>query len=748
MPDISQLSGKWENADTTATEPSLRNFRAQAILNRDMTSISWLARAPFSGGYHTGVLRINGVAPRVQVFRWQPWEGLRRATASNYKIQTSVRMIPDHDGVMWSIKIANNTNQAQQYRISQDLIGFISNYNKDTWAYPYPYPTLKGKHLLRDDEIVNVIDNAGVTQSDAKAENADTNAPGQVKNTKKASWPTDNEILDSKKYKVIFHSANKLIIADNETQCFIGFYVIDTPNELAAHNSGGVAKWDLNLQPKAAKTIRFFMTYGQSRRDVENNINKWKNNFDQTFASVETTWRERWHQLFVPGNKLISGSFPVLQTNDAAAKKVYYTGPLTFLYLLNLDLPAHKRVVLTVGPKWGASVVFFWDSAEWSSIYALADPAMMKEDLVDWIGNIDLDKNYGKDNFGGGGIGNAYRANYWAIFQMVYSYITVTGDYVFLSQSIKGRKLIDIIDGYAQHWKKMSVYGQPGCTDDIYKLADFGDDEWNLLECVPTYKHIVPSFNVGYVWMMRKTADFYTKLGEPDKAAHLNAEADTMAKRILKLYAGNGVWDVVFPDNKKIEQRHVLDFIFFGKFMSGDIPADTNRAMVKFVNDELLTHNWMRAQSLQDVAAKNSDRPDHGPLGAFDGWPPATMDALTQLGYKQQAFAFYDRVAPVTNEGCWAQAHELWDTNKYNKKGNVRIASRGWTSREAVDGIAFSQIMLKDFMGFYPDAFGKAINVPRQKIPFTGTLYNVKYDGKNYNISCTDGNVKMKPAGK
>lgn len=748
VPDISRLSGKWVNADTISTEPSLRNFRAQASLDRDMTSISWFARAPFSGGYHSGVLRINGVAPRVQLFRWQPWEGLRKTVASTYTIQTSVRMIPDHDGVMWKVNIGNNTRQKQHYKITQDLIGFISNYNKDIWAYPYPYPTLKGKHKDRDDEIVNVTDNAGLTPKDAQAENADTNGPGQVKTTQKATWPSDDEILYSKKYRVVSYTKNQLIIADSETQCYTGFYIADNPDELSPRNSGGVATWDVSLQPEASKTIRFFMTYGETQQVVEGNINRWKNNFDQTFASVETTWRARWHDLFVPGNKLISGSFPILQTNDEAAKKVYYTGPLTYLYLLNLDLPAHKRVVLTCGPKWGASVVFFWDSAEWSSIYALADPIMMKEDLIDWIGNIDLDKNYGKDNFGGGGIGNAYRANYWAIFQLAYSYITVTGDYAFLNESIKGRKLIDILDGYAQHWKKMSIYGAPGATDDIYKLADFGDDQWNLLECVPTYKHIVPSFNVGYVWMMRKTADFYTRLGQPAKAAYLDAQADTMAIRVLKLYAGNGVWNVVFPNNKKIEQRHVLDFIFFGKFMSKDIPADTNRAMVKFVNDELLTHNWMRAQSLLDVAAKNSDRPDHGPLGSFDGWPPATMDAFTQLGYKQQAFAFYDRTAPVTDEGCWAQAHELWDSNKRNKAGNVRIATRGWDSREAMDGIAFTQIMLKDFMGFYPDVFGKAINVPKQKIPFTGILYNVKYNGRNYNISCNKGDVKMTAAGK
>ena len=742
VPKLVDVSGVWVNADTVDTEPTLRNFRGQGIVNRDMTSMSWFASAPYSGGYHTGVIRINGKAPRAQLMRWLPWEALRKSRSATYQIESSVRMIPDNDAIMWQVKLTNITSKQQHYNITQDLIGFISRYDKDIWAYPYPFPTLKGKHTTRDDEIVNVTNNAGLDPGDIKITKSTPNEPGMKSNNTAVTWPMDDDILNCTKYKVIKKTANDLLIADTETDCFIAFDMVDVPDNLIGKNSGGTASWSVSLQPGAVKNIRYFMTYGKTEAEVVSKVNKWKNSFDRTFASVKTTWNQRWAAMFKPHNHVFSGNFPVLQTNDAAAKKVYYTGPLTMLYLLNTNLPAHKRVVLTVGPKWGASVVFFWDSAEWSSIEALTDPEMVKEWLKDWM-TIDLDKHYGKDNLSGEGIGNPYRANYWALYQIAYSYLTITGDYAFLNEKVNGSKVIDILDDYAQHWKKMQIYGQPGATDDLYKLADAGDNEWNMLECVPTYKHIVPSFNVGYVWMMRKTADLSTRLGNKEKAAYLNIEADSMAKRVLKLYAGNGVWNVLYPNNKLIEQRHVLDFIFFGKFMSGELGRDTVNAMIKFVDNELLTNTWMRAQSLQDVAAKNSDRPDHGPLGAFDGWPPATMDAMTQLGYRQKAFDFYDRVAPVTKESCWAQAHELWGDNKFNKNARVRIATRGWCSHEAVDGIAFSQIMLKDFMGFYPDAFGNALHSNNQKINFTGTLYNVRYQNKYYNITCVRGVNKM-----
>ena len=76
IPCLDEVSGVWVSADTADMEPSIRNFRGQALLNRDMTSISWFVSAPYSGGYHTGVLRINGQAPKASMFRWFPHQAI------------------------------------------------------------------------------------------------------------------------------------------------------------------------------------------------------------------------------------------------------------------------------------------------------------------------------------------------------------------------------------------------------------------------------------------------------------------------------------------------------------------------------------------------------------------------------------------------------------------------------------------------------------------------------------------------
>ncbi|MGM0474996.1 MAG: hypothetical protein ACQERV_12705, partial [Bacteroidota bacterium] len=238
-------------------------------------------------------------------------------------------------------------------------------------------------------------------------------------------------------------------------------------------------------------------------------------------------------------------------------------------------------------------------------------------------------------------------------------------------------------------------------------------------------------------------ADLYDHAGKTGLADSLRSEAGGMIDRILSLYAGEGVWNSLYPEGKKVEVRHCLDFMFIGRYIPEDVPDTIREEMIRFAYDELITDRWMRAQSLRDIAADESDRPDHGPLGAFDGWPAGTMDALVQMGYPDSALDFYRAIEPVTYEGCWAQSHELWGEDKYKKSARVRIAQRGWGNRESSGGISISQVMLKCFFGFYPDFEGEPLqkNIPGD---FSGKLHHVLYGGEYYTITAESGKVKMK----
>lgn len=740
IPSLESLSGQWVSVDTVDMEPSLRNFRAQALTNKDMTSLSWFASAPFSGGYHTGVMKVNGAVPTVTHFRWQPYQALRRSVSDKLEVNSSTRMVPDKNIIMWEVKLTNTSAEEQPYDVSIDHIGFISKYDQQEWQWWYPYPTLTGQTTKRDDVLENMRDYIGTGKNNDEKVVEELINGRPTKTRKKSEWPSDQEVLSSKKYSTK-KSENQLFISDSETTAKSAYGFDSVPDSLVQSNAGGTSFWKFSLKPGESKIIRFAFVWGDDDAAVKQTLQNTTANFDKAWSNVQSDWGSRWNEIFKPNNELLSGTFPILESDDSVANRVYYTGPLTMLYLTNTNLPQHKKVFLTGGPRWGASITFFWDITEWSTLWAVVDPEMMKEHLTSWV-SIDPSKYFGQDNFKGGGVGNGYSANYWALFQMMRAYITVSGDKEFLNQVIEGKTVLQHLEHYALNWKKLSIYDESKNMDDAYKLADFGADEWNLLECVPTYKHIVPSFNAGYIWMMRETAAFHELSGNTTRATELKTEADAMIQRLLKLYAGNGVWNSLYPDGRKIEVRHCLDFMFLGRYLPNDIPANIKDEMMAFTYRELITDNWMRAQSLQDVAAKDSDRPDHGPLGAFDGWPAGTMDALAQLGYPDKALNFYHAIELVTHEGIWAQAHELWGDDKLNNNAAVRIAKRGWHNRESSSGIAMSQVMLKNFFGFYPSADGNPLRT-NTNWNFNGKLHHVKYQGKYYTLDATSGKTVM-----
>jgi hypothetical protein len=160
------------------------------------------------------------------------------------------------------------------------------------------------------------------------------------------------------------------------------------------------------------------------------------------------------------------------------------------------------------------------------------------------------------------------------------------------------------------------------------------------------------------------------------------------------------------------------------------------RQMTDFVKRELLMRDWMRAMSLKDAAAAVSDRPDHGPLGAYDGWPALTVGTMWRLGFPKDAFDFYCRTAEVTKEGPFAQAREFYGPHRDQHDAPVRIAERDGCMKECISGAAFADVVVSTFFGFAPSLDGKSLLFdPQSPRPFTGKLLNLSTRGKMFTIS-------------
>jgi hypothetical protein len=166
------------------------------------------------------------------------------------------------------------------------------------------------------------------------------------------------------------------------------------------------------------------------------------------------------------------------------------------------------------------------------------------------------------------------------------------------------------------------------------------------------------------------------------------------------------------------------------------------KQMVAFVERELLTKNWLRAQSLADIAAAKSDRPDHGPMGSYDAWAAETIDVMWGFGHADKALAFLHRIEELTYEGPFAQSHELLGRGH---DARARIAHRGSEDCNAIATAAFADVILRTFFGFRPDLNEKlalfAADVPRG---FAGELLHLRHGGKLYTITSAASGVQLK----
>jgi hypothetical protein len=897
LPTLTDMAGEWKSEQWLAHLPSLRNQRGQALVNADFSSLSWLAAAPFSMGYHTGVLRVDGQVPTAHQFRWFAFQAQRQGEFSGLNITSSTRMVFEENAIVWRVTFKNTQASVRSACVALDCMAPFSRIN-DNWGWLYGQPWKNGERHdyfsaeglresiddpeshafmltdnprplqfgvpgesridaegidetamtcetqlpqhtseaakpkpkfafvgeLRDLKIYNTIIEPGISvatdspiferlntfrlQHETHSITVDEiplpsqltmqwqvnphqqqshgymmshgDQPDSLQVSIKQgrlrldmggdcidveeplplnAWSTLTLTFDGLSAKLFVNNTlvgrttpwwqaqrwqskvrdQRLTITDKDSDAQACYALTTMPQRLSKKGSGGVAEWSIELNPGESKTLEYVLTFGSQTDAVADKAQQYAADFGAVYQRVEQQWQQRWRDMFTPDSGYYSGHLPMLETDDQKLKRVYYTGPLTLLYMTHTGLPTNPTIFLTGGPRLGPTITYFWDCAEWSRLFSLLEPKRLKQ----WIKHVlaqDINACFGIDNYTGEKIGNAYAANYYALFRQIYHYLSITGDIEFLHEEINGQTLLQHLEAMALNWQRLSSEETGGV------LADFGPDHWDLLECVPNYKHVVASLNASYVWMTRKLAEIYASLGHSSKAQPLEELAHKLSHAVLALYAGNGHWLTRHPKQSE-EVHHVLDFHMIAAYLHDDLSAQIKNEMVQFVETELLTDTWMRAQSLQDPVSHLSERPDHGPHGAFAAWPGNTAHGLAKLGREDLAVDLLRRLYPVTFEGAWGQAHELFVDPKSNH-APVRIAASGTSNRECNCGAAITEAFLTGLFGFDPE-FSSAndqlpiCRPPGAKSEFTGKLHNLRFRNNNYHVSTANGTPKV-----
>ena len=524
------------------------------------------------------------------------------------------------------------------------------------------------------------------------------------------------------------------IVWENEIQDVLATAAVTPPDRIEQTGPTVTMRWQPEVRPGAEVVVRLVQAEGPEPDEVIERARHRASSFEHAWTATEEGWRTRWRDTFTPGNDHFSGHLPVLETDDEAVRRLYYAAILTVLVLHRTNLTLSDRAFVTSGER-DKGDVFFWDTSMFSRLFALLEPRAMREQLalflqVDAHGGAVFNLN--SNEFRGGQYLPGYTHGYWysandmALFTLAHDYLAVTGDHAFLGETAGDVTVDQHMRNLATAWRSL-VTRSDG-------LADYGHVD-NLLECVPSYVHEVASLNAANVWMMRSIADGMDRAGDRVAAGEWRDEADSLASRILDRYVEDeGVWVVVDTDGVRRPVRHCYDFICTARFMPDRLDDRTRSEMLDFVRDELLADRWMRALSPTDRTAAVSDRPDHGPYGAFGAWPAMAAEAMLLIDAPGPALELLHRSVAATREGPFGQAYEFYGPDRDTAHAPIRIAQRGSCLREGSGGGAFAETVLAGLFGFRPDLTGADPFHDLGPVGFEGTLHHLRFDGHLHRV--------------
>jgi hypothetical protein len=683
VPSLNDLAGDWQDAAEVRSLPALNSTQGSAQAVRDVLALGKLSFPPITLTGDTGALFIDGKEPTLQQTRWFPYQVLRRATAGNLGIETTTRMTYEQRGLIFHLVVTNNGAAPQPFELKIGLSASTSRHSHWGWGIP------------RD---------------------------------KTAAARFSAVVAEGKQSLLLRDATNEL------ANCFS---FERRPDELSADANSGQAIWHVTLKPQESLSLNYVLAIGEKEGAVRDLAVNWAQHFVPTFGQVQSDWRARFSAMFTPSNRFFSGHLPVLVTPDEGMRRLYYMSAVSLLSVYRTCFPVAPRVYVSNTPESNCTMMYFWDTREWATVFALLDPATLKECLRSWLAK-GITNGYAEEYLTGTLQGPWYSANDYSVFILLNAYLDVTGDRAFLSEKIKDQTVLEHMAILATHWKTLV---RPGRT-----LADYGK-AGNLLECVPTYINEVASFNGANVWMMRRTADIEAAQGNLAQAEELRADAANLLPAVLTLYEpGQGAWDSFHRDGTRVQMRHVFDFTTLGLTISRDLSPKMRNEMTDFVERELLTDHWMRAQSLSDPAASKSDRPDHGPMGAFCAWPAETIATLCEFGEYAKALDFLHRCASVTREGPFGQSRELLGKTP---DAPVRITERGGRgpsqTYNASNGGAFAETIVRGFFGYQPDFLKKTLVPDARPRGFQGQLSDVRQDGRLYSVTSSQQGLQVTP---
>lgn len=524
--------------------------------------------------------------------------------------------------------------------------------------------------------------------------------------------------------RTIDKSRNAVLCQAVHSEAFVLQGASPAPNQILPSR----IVYEFDLAPNETKSVTFVNSLGESRAYVEKQYDALINNFDAVQRQTTDEWNAEMKAAFTPNNGRYSGYLPTLVTNDDSVKQLYHTAALHALYFRRTTPHSvYGTTYVTLLPRYWETATFLWDISLSAMLLAMLDPAVLRRMMETWM-TVDVHQHFGTEFLTGAGIGPWYSVNDYAMSRMAKEYLRWTGDKAWLDKEVGGKKVLDHIVNYAEHWRKLDT--------NKHGLADYGGVN-NLLEAVSSYVHEVAGLNAANVYNLRFAAELLDFKGQKQRAAAMRKEAEELGGRVQELYVpGEGIWKCRLPDGSYNIVHHCYDFgttlIAIGDLM----PQTQKREMVEFFKRELQTPTWMRALSTRDLDVTFSIRPDHQWTGAYCAWAALALSGLYVAGETDLAFDWIKGLAKTARQGLIAQAHfvETFQPPESNGGAIKAPSDQPFINDGAcVAGCNYLEPIVDSIFGINAGLFGGITSKPQfGKFDAKAELRNISYQGKIY----------------
>jgi len=420
-----------------------------------------------TGGFNFGLVFSDGntcftESPTDLNSEYAYWYPSKTVVKKNYeKIEiTSARVpLPRKRGFALKLTLKNKTNQLLNYKVlylgslpTFDTLKEGNSANAGDMHYYGPWLWLmrKASNAKKSDakylsENSTVLVKGLVSYNDKTRENYSGFMAAGL-NTAPLSWGLD----DNK--RVIYDNFRK-----NCQQPDLGN--IDNDSDTVNSNFGLVGDFT-QLGPAESKTVSLIVGLGESESQAIAVVEEYRHK--EVESEADNWWNNRLQKVF--------SSLPKFSSGSPQLDKIYKNSVLT--YMVN-RWETYNSVSQSAG--FGQSIGFFPWMVGTAGFFPLADAVQWKNQLIKIIESGIPSQNCRAFDFVSGDhlCDRFYAYDRVSMIDAVYRYISVTGDFAFINQTVKSQSVFDHLVKYSQ------VDEQRLPAGDV--LKDFGDD-WNLYE--------------------------------------------------------------------------------------------------------------------------------------------------------------------------------------------------------------------------------------------------------------------------